>query len=186
MIFCASSWSVFTSAIVGAVAGVGWSAGLDVDTRTLITIVEVWVVCPILTALLAFALYHALSRVLRRLRGLLAADRFVHGLLLASSAYVAYTMGASNAGKAVGPIANLDLAIDQRFLPILGGIAFVIGILSFGRRVANTIGGGIVRLGANRARFPRWRSPSRASGRDDVVSRWDRLEGLCRDDRGGG
>lgn len=133
-------------AIVGAVAGVGWSAGLEVDNRTLLTIAEVWVICPILTALMSFALYHMLSRVLSRTRGLLAADRFVHGLLLASSAYVAYTMGASNAGKAVGPIANLDLPINERLLPILGGIALVIGILSFGRRVANTIGGGIVKL----------------------------------------
>ena len=133
-------------AIVGAVAGVGWSAGMDVDTGTLLTIAEVWVICPILTGLISFVLYHVLSRVLRRMRGLIAADRFVHGLLLASSAYVAYTMGASNAGKAVGPIANLDLAINERLLPILGGIALVIGILSFGRRVANTIGGGIVKL----------------------------------------
>ncbi|MBN1859408.1 anion permease [Candidatus Bipolaricaulota bacterium] len=133
-------------AIVGAVAGVGWSAGLAVNTGTLLTIAEVWVICPILTGLISFVLYHLLSRALSRTRGLLAADRFVHGLLLASSAYVAFTMGASNAGKAVGPIANLDLGINERLLPILGGVALVIGILSFGKRVASTIGGGIVKL----------------------------------------
>ena len=133
-------------AIVGAVAGVGWAAGLHVNGKTLLTIAEVWVICPILTGLLAFLIYHVLSRILGRIQGLLAADRFVHGLLLVSSAYVAFTMGASNAGKAVGPIANLDIGINERFLPILGGVAIVIGILSFGRRVANTIGSGIVRL----------------------------------------
>ncbi len=133
-------------AIVGAVAGVGWSAGLAVNTGTLLTIAEVWVICPVLTGLIAFVLFHVLSRALNRISGLLAADRFVHGLLLASSAYVAFAMGASNAGKAVGPIANLDLGIDERLLPILGGVALVIGILSFGRRVASTIGGGIVKL----------------------------------------
>lgn len=133
-----------SQAIVGGVAGVGLSVGAPVDFSELITIAEVWVVCPFLTALVSFALYHGLAPLFRRIERFRVYDSILKALLIASSAYVSFSMGANNVGNAMGPIANLG--ITYSWLGLLGGVALAVGTLTFGHRVTETIGGGIIQL----------------------------------------
>jgi len=131
-------------AVVGAVVGVGLASGLAIDGAILLNIGAVWLVCPFLTALLSYLLFRSLGAIFQRIRRLAMADAVLKVLLILSSAYVAFSMGASNAGKAVGPIANAG--IDPGWLSLLGGLALAFGILTYGRRVTETIGSGIVQL----------------------------------------
>ena len=62
-----------------------------------------------------------------------------------SSCYVAYSMGANNAGNAVGPIANLGI-IHPRLLLCIGGVAIAAGAITYGKKVAYTVGKGITSL----------------------------------------
>lgn len=131
-------------AIVGAVAGIGLATGAEVDFPKLLTIGEVWIICPFLTGLLAFLLYHIAAFLLRRAGRPAFWNRVPHVLLILSACYVSFSMGANNVGKSVGPIANLG--IPPTWLALLGGVALAIGIVTFGRRVTETIASGIAPL----------------------------------------
>jgi PiT family inorganic phosphate transporter len=54
-------------------------------------------------------------------------------------------MGANNAGNAVGPIANLGI-FPPTFLLAVGGITIGIGAITYGKKVADTVGKGITPL----------------------------------------
>jgi len=130
--------------IVGAVAGVGLAAGADVSGQKILSILQFWALSPVLAGVLAYSLHRALSPLMRRVQQFHRLESILGVLLFASSSYVAFSMGASNAGKAVGPL--LSLGMTGRWLPLVGGAAIVLGVVTFGRRVTRTISGGIVQL----------------------------------------
>ncbi|UCF10360.1 MAG: anion permease [Candidatus Bipolaricaulota bacterium] len=133
-----------SQAIVGGVAGVGLSAGAEMNLAKIGTIAQVWVVCPILTGLLAFVIYWLSRTLLRRLSRESFWQRAPNLLLILSACYVAFALGANDVGNAMGPIANLG--IQSSWLGLLGGGALAVGALTFGRRVTETVGSGITPL----------------------------------------
>ena len=135
-----------SQAIVGGVAGVGLAVGADLDTSVIVRIVEVWVVCPILVGILAIAIYTVSSRVLRRIAPNSIWQRIPHALLILSACYISFSLGANHVGTAMGPITNLDLGMHPAWLSVLGGAALAVGVLTFGRRVTQTVGSGITPL----------------------------------------
>ena len=135
-----------SQAIVGGVMGIGLALDANIDYAKLIRIAESWVICPILVMVLAFVLYHLLTRLLHRIvsRNILVQNA-IGWLAILSGCYVAYSMGANNAGNAVGPIANLGI-IHPTVLLAIGGTAIAVGAITYGRRVADTVGKGITPL----------------------------------------
>lgn len=135
-----------SQAIVGGVMGIGLALDANIDYAKLIRIAESWVICPILVMVLAFVLYHLLTRLLHRIvsRNILVQNA-IGWLAILSGCYVAYSMGANNAGNAVGPIANLGI-IHPTVLLAIGGVAIAVGAITYGKRVADTVGKGITPL----------------------------------------
>ena len=135
-----------SQAIVGGVMGIGLALDARIDYAKLLSIVESWVICPILVMVLAFAFYHMLTRLLQRIatRNILIQNA-MGWLAILSGCYVAYSMGANNAGNAVGPIANLGI-IHPTVLLAIGGVAIAVGAITYGKRVADTVGKGITPL----------------------------------------
>ncbi|NNG07440.1 MAG: inorganic phosphate transporter [Desulfobacteraceae bacterium] len=135
-----------SQAIVGGVVGVGLSVGAKVDFSKFILIVESWVICPFLVMALAYALSHLLGMILRKIRR--SSILFQHALgwmVILSGCYVAFSMGANNAGNAVGPIANLGI-VHPTILLFFGGASIAAGAITYGKRVADTVGKSIVPL----------------------------------------
>jgi len=66
-------------------------------------------------------------------------------LAISSACYVAYSMGANNAGNAVGPVANLNL-FPPGVLLLIGGLSIAVGAITYGKKVADTVGKGITPL----------------------------------------
>jgi phosphate/sulfate permease len=136
-----------SQAIVGAVAGVGIAADLHIDASKLVTIVECWVLCPLLSMALAFGIYRATRFTMRRIKWARRASRVLNWLVLTTSAYSAYSLGANNLGNAIGPIFSLgDCPIDMRILVVAGALSMAVGALVFGRGVAETVGKSIIPL----------------------------------------
>lgn len=134
-----------SQAIVGGVAGVGFAAGADMNLATIGKITQVWVICPILTGIIAFVIY-AISRfLLKRLNDDSFWQKTPKVLLIVSAAYVSFALGANDVGNAMGPIANLG-QVAPSWLGLLGGVALAIGALTFGKRVVETVGSGITPL----------------------------------------
>ncbi|RTZ97023.1 MAG: inorganic phosphate transporter [Deltaproteobacteria bacterium] len=135
-----------SQAIVGGVLGIGLAVRAEIDYSKLGTIAESWLICPLLVMALAFSLYHLLNFILQRInKSQLLVHNTLGWLAILSACYVAYSMGANNAGNAVGPIANLDI-FPPAFLLAIGGIAIGTGAITYGKKVADTVGKGITPL----------------------------------------
>jgi len=134
-----------SQAIVGGVAGVGFATpGAVMDLSTIGTIAQVWVVCPILTAIIAFLIYAITRFLLKRLSNDSFWQKTPKVLLVISASYVSFSLGANNVGNAMGPISNLG--IHPTWLMLLGGLALSAGVLPFGKRITETVGSGITPL----------------------------------------
>lgn len=135
-----------SQAIVGGVVGIGLAVGAEVDFSKFILIAESWIICPVLVMALAFGLMHLIRNVLRRFETSSLLFQHAFGwLAIISACYVAYSMGANNAGNAVGPVANLNI-FPPGLLLLIGGLSIAVGALTYGRKVADTVGKGITPL----------------------------------------
>ena len=135
-----------SQAIVGGVVGIGLAVGAEVDFSKFILIAESWIICPILVMVLAYGLLHLVRFVLGRFET--SSFLFQHAfgwLAILSACYVAYSMGANNAGNAVGPVANLNI-FPPKVLLFIGGVSIAVGAWTYGQKVADTIGKGITPL----------------------------------------
>jgi PiT family inorganic phosphate transporter len=154
-----TSTPVSTSqAIVGGVAGVGVGlVGAHPDyfqLGVLLKILGAWVISPVLTMILAFVVYLLLSHALRRARAVYWSNVLALAVL-ATAAYVSYSLGANDVGNAIGPLLN-RFPDKGPYLAALGGVAMATGALTFGRRVTDTVGKSITPLdyaGALSAQF---------------------------------
>jgi PiT family inorganic phosphate transporter len=135
-----------SQAIVGGVVGIGLAVGADVNFDKFILIAESWIICPVLVMILAFSIMHLATFILRKSQSRSLLFQHAFGwLAIASACYVAYSMGANNAGNAVGPIANLNI-FPTKLLLFIGGVSIAVGAITFGRKVADTVGKGITPL----------------------------------------
>ena len=144
-----SSIPVSTSqAIVGGVAGTGIGiVGIQASyfkLGVLLKIFGAWVISPVLALVLAFIVYLAFNLVFRRASSVLWSS-VLRVAVIASAAYVSYSLGANDVGNAIGPLLNKypDKGIQ---LAVLGGIAMAAGALTFGKRVTSTVGRSITPL----------------------------------------
>ncbi len=144
-----SSIPVSTSqAIVGGVAGVGvglvgWNASFF-KLGVLLKIFAAWVISPVLTMMLAFALYKGLGYILNRTSSI-NWSKPMGFAVICSAAYVSYSLGANDVGNAIGPL--LSKYPDKGlWLAVLGGVAMAVGAITFGGRVTNTVGKSITTL----------------------------------------
>jgi PiT family inorganic phosphate transporter len=135
-----------SQAIVGGVVGIGLAVGAEVDQAKLVVIAESWLVCPMLVMALSFGLMALVRYILNKFgtKSLLFQHAF-GWLAILSACYVAYSMGANNAGNAVGPISNLNI-LPPKLLLLVGGMSIAVGSLTYGKKVADTVGKGITPL----------------------------------------
>lgn len=135
-----------SQAIVGGVLGIGLAVGATINYSKLITIAGSWIICPLLVMTISFTLSYLLNFILRKIRArAMLIQNALGWLAIVSSCYVAYSMGANNAGNAVGPIAGLGI-IHPQILLIIGGVSIAVGAATYGKKVADTIGKGITPL----------------------------------------
>ena len=135
-----------SQAIVGGVVGIGLALGAEIDKSKFISIIESWIICPIMVMVLAFTLMHILNRILRKFESRTFLMQHAMGwLAILSACYTAYALGANHAGTAVGPIANLGI-FHPIILLFMGGVSIALGAATYGRKVADTVGKGITPL----------------------------------------
>ncbi len=146
-----------SQAIVGAIIGWNFYAGLPTDTDTLTRIVSTWVLCPVLSALFAVLFFFAVRGLLRVVRvGIFRQDAYTRFALAAAGAFGAYSLGANNIANVMGVFAQVPVFEPAAFFGVtvgntvqlfaLGGVAIAVGIVTYSKRVMETVGAGIFRL----------------------------------------
>ncbi len=147
-----------SQAIVGAIIGWNLFTGSPTDVNTLIKIVTTWVLCPLLAAVFAFAIYKIVMVVMPRSRvHLLKQDSYNRVGLLLVGAFGAYSLGANNIANVMGVFvpANpfTDISFNSLFtlsgtqqLFLFGAIAISIGVFTYSYRVMLTVGNDLFKL----------------------------------------
>jgi len=147
-----------SQAIVGAIIGWNLFSGSLTDYDSLAKIVGTWVVCPVISAVIAVGLYKLTVFSIRILKPhMLALDALTRCGLLLVGAFGSYSLGANNIANVMGvfvpvsPFSDITLlglvtfsSAQQLFL--IGGVAIAVGVWTYSKRVMETVGEGIVSL----------------------------------------
>jgi len=151
-----------TQAIVGAIIGWNLYTGSATDAKTLTQIVTTWISGPILGGVFAVMLYILLKRFKRRAKiHMIRFESYTRTGLIVAGAFGAFSLGANNIANVMGvfvpaislPEINLGLfsfsSGEQLFL--IGGIAIALGIITYSKKVMETVGSGIFELSSEAA-----------------------------------
>ena len=154
-----TSMPVSTSqAIVGAIIGWNFFASKPTDLSVLSQIVSTWVICPILSGLIAVLLYCGTRNLIRRSRlHLLRRDSYTRIGLILAGAFGAYALGANNIANVMGvfvPASPLHAVTlpgglhlnGTQVLFLIGGIAIATGVITYSHKVINTVGNAIMKM----------------------------------------
>lgn len=151
-----------TQAIVGAIIGWNFFTNNAIDTRSLTQILSTWVTGPVLGALFAYLLYHLVKITRRKIRvHLLRYESWLRGGLMVVGAFGAYSLGANNIANVMGvfvpsiPLENADFGLftmtGAQQLFFLGAIAIAAGVLTYSRKVMETVGNSLLELSSEAA-----------------------------------
>jgi len=153
--FVACAWVVLATywrmpistshSIVGAVAGAGLAIGAPVRWKVLLDIFICWISTPLGAAVLGYLFYRISKNIFYRIIPRRHIRITMSVLIVVSGCYVAYSWGANDVANATGVIAG------ARILPVqisvaLGALAIVLGIVTWGYKVIETIGSEITHL----------------------------------------
>ncbi len=151
-----------TQAIVGAIIGWNLFTGNKTDSGTLSKIVITWISGPVLGAFFSILLYILITRI-KKTSGmhLITFESFIRTGLIVVGAFGAYSLGANNIANVMGvfvPTFNLqvlDLGLftlsSSQQLFLIGGLAIAVGIITYSKKVMETIGSNIVELSSEAA-----------------------------------
>jgi PiT family inorganic phosphate transporter len=151
-----------TQAIVGAIIGWNLFTGNHTDSRTLTQIVSTWISGPVLGAFFAVLLYIILRTIKKHSSiHLIRFESYIRTGLIIVGAFGAFSLGANNIANVMGvfvPAFNLqDLNLglislsSAQQLFLLGGLAIAAGILTYSKKVMETVGINIVELSSEAA-----------------------------------
>ncbi len=151
-----------TQAVVGAIIGWNIFTGNSTNGAVLSKILLTWITGPILGAVFAILLYMLIRWIKRALNiHLIRFESYVRIGLIVVGAFASYSLGANNIANVMGVFApafnlqNIDLGIislsSNQQLFLLGSLAIAVGILTYSKRVMETVGSNIVELSAEAA-----------------------------------
>ena len=147
-----------SQAIVGAIIGWNFFSGSLTDYHILSKIFITWIACPILSAIIALILYKMfvmgiyISKI-----DMFRLDSMTRYSLIIIGAFGAYSLGANNIANVMGvfvpvsPFADISVfglfkLTSTQQLFFIGGIAIAVGVLTYSRKVMETVGEGIMKL----------------------------------------
>lgn len=130
--------------IVGGVAGAGLAIGAPVKWAVLGDIFICWLLTPLGAAILGYVFYQVLYRIFKRFPSRFT-DRLIRLLIVFSGWYVAFSWGANDVANAVGVISGSHIMTLNASVAV-GGLAIVLGIVTLGYRVIETVGSSITNL----------------------------------------
>lgn len=131
--------------IVGAVAGAGLAIHAPVKWKVLGDIFICWIFTPLGAAVLGYLFYLLFKNTLYRIIPRRYLRTIMAVLVITSGCYVAYTWGANDVANAVGVMVGAGI-LSPKLSIALGGLAIVLGIVTWGYKVIETIGLGITQL----------------------------------------
>ena len=134
-----------SQAVVGAILGIGL-LNQNINTPGLGKVVACWMGTPVGGMIISIMIYRVLAFFYNRLNiNLFQADNLLRLSLIGAGSYGAYALGANNVANVTAVFVGAgELTLFSAVL--LGGLSIDLGILTFSRRVMETVGRRLVRL----------------------------------------
>lgn len=137
-----------SQALVGSILGIGLIQGTDIELGGLLKIVICWVTTPVGAFIIGFILYSIIRWIFSKISyGMVFYNTFIKVGILVAGIMASYSLGANNVGNVVGVYAvhwklhNLPLGLtSDRAWALIGGVSIAIGILTYSKRVMETVG----------------------------------------------
>ena len=139
-----------SQSVVGSMAGIGVGiVGFQGGFFRLVVLLRIfgsWVISPFLTLIVAYIVYRIMILITGRIKkNVLRWERFLSVLVIITSGYFSFNLGANAFGAGLGPL--LNRFPGQEFnLALMGVFALAVGVFTFGRNVVETVGTKITRL----------------------------------------
>ena len=146
-----------SQAIVGAIIGWNFYTNNPTDIGTLTKIVTTWISGPLLGGVFAVLLFMLVKKIQKKTSlHLLYRDAIIRYGLLLVGGFGAYSLGANNIANVMGvftgsidlPVIDLGFATfnstEQLFF--IGGVAIAIGVITYSKRVMETVGNTLMPL----------------------------------------
>ncbi|MDD5618294.1 MAG: inorganic phosphate transporter [Candidatus Omnitrophica bacterium] len=153
--FAACAWVVLATfwkmpistshSIVGAVAGAGFAVHAPIRWKVIFDIFICWVTTPIGSAILGYIFYRVFKNIFYRIVPRRYIKLVMALLIITSGCYVAYTWGANDVANATGVIVGAGV-LTPLVSVLIGGLAIVLGIATWGYKVIETVGSEITQL----------------------------------------
>ncbi|MCU0665649.1 MAG: inorganic phosphate transporter family protein [Candidatus Omnitrophica bacterium] len=131
--------------IVGAVAGAGLAVGAPIKWKALQDIFVCWVFTPLGAVVLGYIFYSVFKNIFYRIVPRRFVKPVMSALVTMGGCYVAFTWGANDVANATGVIAGSGI-LTPGVSVVIGGVAIILGIVTWGYKVIETIGSEITRL----------------------------------------
>jgi len=134
-----------SQAAVGAILGIGF-LGKQLNLGGLGKVVVCWIGTPIGGMLIAMLLYKLIGVFYNRIRiDLFKSDILLRIALIAAGSYASYALGANNVANVTAVFVGSG-QLTVFWAALIGGLSISLGILTFSRRVMETVGRKLVRL----------------------------------------
>ena len=134
-----------SQAVVGGILGIGL-LNRQIDLEGLGKVIVCWFGTPIGGLVIAVLLYKALAGVYNHLgMNLFQSDGVLRVALILAGIYAAYALGANNVANVTAVFVGADQLSHFAAL-LVGGLSIGLGILTYSRRVMETVGRRLVRL----------------------------------------
>jgi inorganic phosphate transporter, PiT family len=136
-----------SQAVVGAIIGIGFMNRF-LNLEGLGKVVACWFGTPVGAAIIAIVLYKVLATAHNRLGlNLFQSDALLRILLIAAGLYGAYALGANNVANVTAVFVGAG-HLSVFAATLIGGVSIDLGILTFSKRVMETVGRKLVPLDA--------------------------------------
>lgn len=134
-----------SQAVVGAIIGIGFM-NRQLNMAGLGKVLICWFGTPVGGAVMAIVAFKVLAFLYNRVRiDLFQSDIVIRLSLIIAGSYGAYALGANNVANVTAVFVGSGyLGVPEATL--IGGVSIALGILTFGRRVMETVGRRLVRL----------------------------------------
>jgi len=146
-----------SQSIVRAILGWNFYAQMPTDYSSLTKIVSTWVLCPLLSAFFAFLFFFVFMFLVSKLHcSIIRLDSYTRSGLILVGAFDAYSLGANNIANVMGAFVPISPFEDTKVLLftfssaqmlfLLGGLTIAAGIITYSKRVMETVGSSLYRL----------------------------------------
>jgi PiT family inorganic phosphate transporter len=134
-----------SQAIMGAVLGIGMISGIP-DFSRLYKVVLCWIFTPIGAMFFGFVFYPLFAKIFNKiLMDLHLRNLFIKVALIFAGCYGAYSLGANNVANVTGVYVGSGLLTPFE-AALIGSLSIASGVLTYSKKVMDTIGKKIVEL----------------------------------------